>query len=141
MGLFANDIWWLLKTTIINLSPSFIKEYFYNSLLVTLPNPGSTYVMPIVAPLAGIFLTYGSNVIFQFLQEQKDKKFLRETFGTYISPDLIDKMYEEKQAPKLGGVQDYHTAFFSDIQNFSTFSEQLEPEKMVKLMNLSLIHI
>ena len=64
-----------------------------------------------------------------------DKKFLRETFGTYISPDLIDKMYEEKQAPKLGGVQDYHTAFFSDIQNFSTFSEQLEPEKMVKLMN------
>ena len=60
---------------------------------------------------------------------------MRETFGTYISPDLIDKMYEEKQAPKLGGVQDYHTAFFSDIQNFSTFSEQLEPEKMVKLMN------
>ena len=91
--------------------------------------------MPIVAPLTGIFLTYGSNVIFQFLHEQKDKKFLRETFGTYISPDLIDKMYEEKQAPKLGGVQDYHTAFFSDIQNFSTFSEQLEPEKMVKLMN------
>ena len=34
--------------------------------------------MPIVAPLAGIFLTYGSNVIFQFLHEQKDKKFLRE---------------------------------------------------------------
>ena len=108
---------------------------FYNSLLVRLPAPGSTYVMPIVAPLAGIFLTYGSNVIFQFLHEQKDKKFLRETFGTYISPDLIDKMYKEKQAPKLGGVQDYHTAFFSDIQNFSTFSEQLEPEKMVKLMN------
>ena len=91
--------------------------------------------MPIIAPLAGIFLTYGSNVIFQFLHEQKDKKFLKETFSTYISPDLIDKMYEEKQAPKLGGVQDYHTAFFSDIQNFSTFSEELEPEKMVRLMN------
>ena len=33
----------------------------------------------------------------------KKTKVLRETFGTYISPDLIDKMYEEKQAPKLGG--------------------------------------
>ena len=44
-------------------------------------------------------------------------------------------MYEEKQAPKLGGVEGYHTAFFSDIQNFSTFSEVLEPEKMVALMN------
>ena len=68
-----------------------------------------TYVMPIVAPIAGIFLTYGSNVIFQFLHEQKDKKFLKETFGTYISPDLIDEMYEQKQAPKLGGVQESST--------------------------------
>ena len=135
LGLFANDIWWIFKTALINIFPNSFNEYFYDSLLVSLPEPGSTYVMPIVAPLAGIFLTYGSNVIFQFLHEQKDKKFLRETFGTYISPDLIDKMYEDKQAPKLGGVQDYHTAFFSDIQNFSTFSEQLEPEKMVKLMN------
>ena len=135
LGLFANDIWWMFKTALINIFPNSFNEYFYDSLLVSLPDPGSTYVMPIVAPLAGIFLTYGSNVIFQFLHEQKDKKFLRETFGTYISPDLIDRMYEDKQAPKLGGVQDYHTAFFSDIENFSTFSEQLEPEKMVKLMN------
>jgi len=135
LGLFANDLWWMLKTTLINILPSAVHEYFYDSLLVKLPRPGSTYVMPLVAPLAGVFFTYSSNIIFQFLHEQKDKKFLKETFGTYISPDLIDKMYEQKQAPKLGGVQDYHTAFFSDIQNFSTFSEKLEPEKMVKLMN------
>jgi len=44
-------------------------------------------------------------------------------------------MYEEKQAPKLGGVEGHHTAFFSDIQDFSTFSEVLEPERMVSLMN------
>ena len=135
LGLFANDIWWMLKTSLASILPNFLHNVFYENLLVKLPDPGSTYVMPIVAPIAGIFFTYGSNVIFQFLHEQKDKKFLKETFGTYISPDLIDKMYSEKQAPKLGGVQDYHTAFFSDIQNFSTFSEQLEPEKMVKLMN------
>ena len=135
LGLFANDIWWMLKTSLASILPNFLHDVFFENLLVKLPDPGSTYVMPIVAPIAGIFFTYGSNVIFQFLHEQKDKKFLKETFGTYISPDLIDKMYSEKQAPKLGGVQDYHTAFFSDIQNFSTFSEQLEPEKMVKLMN------
>ena len=135
LGLFANDIWWMLKTSLASILPNFLHNVFYEDLLVKLPDPGSTYVMPIVAPIAGIFFTYGSNVIFQFLHEQKDKKFLKETFGTYISPDLIDKMYSEKQAPKLGGVQDYHTAFFSDIQNFSTFSEQLEPERMVKLMN------
>jgi len=44
-------------------------------------------------------------------------------------------MYEEKQEPKLGGDAGIHSAFFSDIQNFSSFSEVMEPENMVRLMN------
>ena len=135
MGMFANDYWWFWKSSISSLLPSSIHKLFYDQLQVTLPSPGQSYVMPIIAPLAGLTLTYASNIIFQFLHEQQDKKFLRETFGTYISPEVLDKMYEEKQAPKLGGVEGYHTAFFSDIQNFSTFSEALEPERMVALMN------
>mgnify|MGYP002634929366 FL=1 len=135
MGMFANDYWWFWKSTVANFLPESIHEVFYDQLQVALPAPGESFIMPIIAPIAGLMFTYSSNIIFQFLHEQKDKKFLRETFGTYISPDVLDKMYEEKQAPKLGGVEGYHTAFFSDIQNFSTFSEALDPERMVALMN------
>ena len=133
MGMFANDYWWFWKSTISNIIPNSLHDTFYDELQVNLPGPGESYVMPIIAPIAGLVFTYASNIIFQFLHEQKDKKFLRNTFGTYISPEVLDKMYEEKQAPNLGG--GYHTAFFSDIQNFSTFSEALEPERMVALMN------
>jgi len=135
MGMFANDYWWFWKSTLATILPDALYDKFYDQLQVVLPGPGESYVVPIVAPLAALMLTYASNIIFQFLHEQKNKKFLRETFGTYISPEILDKMYEEKQAPKLGGVEGYHTAFFSDIQNFSTFSEALEPERMVALMN------
>ncbi|MEL1230640.1 MAG: adenylate/guanylate cyclase domain-containing protein, partial [Candidatus Neomarinimicrobiota bacterium] len=135
MGMFANDYLWFWKSIISSILPSGIHELFYDQLQVTLPEPGESYVMPIIAPISGLALTYASNIIFQFLHEQQDKKFLRETFGTYIAPKVLDKMYEEKQAPKLGGVEGHHTAFFSDIQNFSTFSEALEPERMVALMN------
>ena len=121
MGLFMDDILYLPK--------SFFSE------MSTLPEIGESYVMPIIAPISVIFLTYSSNMIYQFFHEQKDKKFLKSTFGAYISPDLIDQMYEQKTAPQLGGVEDWHTAFFSDIQSFSSFSEKLEPEKMVHLMN------
>ena len=134
-GLFTNDMWWMIKAPISKVLPLSLHDYFYNRLQVSLPKPGETFVLPIVAPIAGIIITYASNVVFQFLHEQQDKKFLRETFGTYIAPKVLDKMYEEKQAPQLGGVMGYHTAFFSDIQNFSTFSEVLEPERMVALMN------
>ena len=135
MGMFANDNWWFWKSTVASLLPDSLHEKYYDQLQVVLPGPGESYMMPIVAPLAGLVFTYASNIIFQFLNEQQDKKFLRETFGTYIAPKVLDKMYEEKQAPKLGGVEGHHTAFFSDIQNFSTFSEVLEPERMVALMN------
>ena len=135
MGMFANDNWWFWKSTVASLLPGGLHEKYYDQLQVVLPGPGESYMMPIVAPLAGLVFTYASNIIFQFLHEQQDKKFLRETFGTYIAPKVLDKMYEEKQAPKLGGVEGHHTAFFSDIQNFSTFSESLEPTRMVALMN------
>ena len=135
MGLFANDYFWFWKSTLSNILPDFIHSHFYESLQVNLPASGQSFIMPIVAPISGLVLTYSSNIIFQFLHEQQDKKFLRDTFGTYISPEVLDKMYEEKQAPTLGGIEGHHTAFFSDIQNFSTFSEVLEPEKMVAIMN------
>ena len=94
---------------------------FYLILLITILFAISNYLlMPLIN---------------KYRDEKQDKKFLRETFGTYIAPKVLDKMYEEKQAPKLGGVEGHHTAFFSDIQDFSTFSEVLEPERMVALMN------
>lgn len=121
-GLFMNDIWWMFKLIV-------------NKSAISLPGFGESIVFPIVAPLAVIGVTYVTNVLYRFLNEQKDKKFLKNTFGTYISPQLIDQMYKEKQVPQLGGVAGYHTAFFTDIQNFSTFSEVMKPEDMVKLMN------
>ena len=134
-GMFTNDYWWLLKSMFMKILPHDVVDKYYAVFQSGLPEPGDTFILPIVAPIVGIVLTYSGNVIYQFLHEQKDKKFLKATFGTYIAPKIIDKMYEEKQAPKLGGVEGYHTAFFSDIQNFSTFSEALEPERMVALMN------
>ena len=121
-GAFVNDYLWIFKT-------------LFASDSIALPGNGESYVLPMVAPIVGIGITYVSNILYRFLNEQKDKKFLKDTFGAYISPELIDQMYEEKQEPKLGGDAGYHTAFFSDIQSFSAFSEVMEPEAMVRLMN------
>ena len=128
-GAFMNDNWWMVKIT---LGKMFSNDGWFQ---IELPGIGESYVLPLVAPIAGVMITYVSNVLYRFLNEQKDKRFLKSTFGAYISPELIDQMYEEKQEPKLGGDAGIHSAFFSDIQNFSSFSEVMEPENMVRLMN------
>ena len=134
-GMFVGDIFWLIK----NIFSFFMTESFIAQnpelILSPLPKVGESLMIPIVSPLVGLVVTYFGIVLYDFIIEQQDKKFLKSTFGAYISPDLIDQMYEDKQEPKLGGQAGYHTAFFSDIQSFSSFSEILEPEKMVSLMN------
>jgi len=87
---------------------------------------------PLIFSNAVIFL---SIVVFKVLTEEKDKKFLKTTFSSYLAPELIDEMYRKKTIPTLGGEARAVTAFFTDIQGFSTFSEKLTAQQLVELLN------
>jgi adenylate cyclase len=56
-------------------------------------------------------------------------------FGSYVSPELVERMVDSGEEPGLGGEKSRISAFFSDIQGFSSFSEKLEPEDLVELIN------
>ena len=108
-GLFVDDLSWFLKDIMISVLPKdFVKEN-YSWFTIDLPVMQSSLVVPMVAPIMGVLVTYLANILYSFLVEQKDKKFLKSTFGQYISPQLIDKMFENKQVPKLGGETGVHT--------------------------------
>ena len=92
-------------------------------------------VWEIVRPTLAMSLTQLSVFSYTFLILDKDKRFLRQTFGTYISPALIDKMIIEKTEPQLGGQEGMHTAFFSDIEGFTGISEKMNAGDLVKLLN------
>ena len=85
----------------------------------------------------GITMTIGylGITVYNYIQEEKNKQFLKESFGTYVSPELIEQMYESGEEPSLGGEEGYHTAFFTDIQSFSAFSEKLTASELVFLLN------
>jgi len=93
----------------------------------------------IVTNISLIFIqaltTYGFLLLYRYFIEEKDNRFLINTFKSYISPELIDSMYKAKELPSLGGETRFMTAFFSDVQGFSTFSEQLTPAELVNWLN------
>ena len=95
-----------------------------------------THVLwPVVAPTcAGLSTTFvGLGVM--LVLEQKAKGRLKGMFGSYVSQDLVDQMVESGEEPSLGGQETKITAFFSDVQAFSSFSELLTPTGLVDLMN------
>ena len=48
-------------------------------------------------------MIFGGIIVFKVLTEQKDKKFLKSTFSSYLAPEIIDEMYKNKTMPTLGG--------------------------------------
>ncbi|MDD3180263.1 MAG: adenylate/guanylate cyclase domain-containing protein [Opitutaceae bacterium] len=92
-------------------------------------------VLPMAAPLGAALSTSFAGVIWQLIVEEKQKGRIKNMFGTYLSPELVNRMVESAEDPKLGGHEEVITAYFSDIQSFSTFSEKMNPAQLVELMN------
>jgi len=88
-----------------------------------------------VYPVIGIILLYASLTTYHFLVEERNKRFLHSTFSSYLSPDLINDMVSSETMPELGGEARVITAYFTDIQSFSVFSEKLTAHQLVELLN------
>ncbi|MFW5837787.1 MAG: CHASE2 domain-containing protein, partial [Desulfovibrionaceae bacterium] len=86
-------------------------------------------------PLLTLGLNFALLTLLKFYHEESQKKFLHATFASYLSPELIDKMFAAKKMPELGGEARTITAYFTDIQGFSSFSEKLTAHQLVELLN------
>lgn len=87
-------------------------------------------------PVLVMIFSFASIMAYRYMTEEKDRKFLHSTFKTYLAPELIDQMYTKHTFPKLGGEERVLSAYFTDIQSFSTFSEKLgSPTRLVELLN------
>lgn len=93
------------------------------------------FVLPFVVPAGSAFSTGLVGLMWRVVLSEKQKGRIKGMFGTYLSPTLVNKMVDSGEEPQLGGVEAKITAFFSDVQGFSGFSEQLTPPQLVKLMN------
>ena len=91
--------------------------------------------LPVIAPLGSILTFWSLGTVYQLIVERRQRLRLKRVFGNYLSPELVSTMLKQQDDPQLGGVERNLTAFFSDIQSFSTFSELLDPKSLVTLMN------
>ena len=80
-------------------------------------------------------LIFGVFIGFRVLTEEENVKFIRNTFSKFVSKDVVDELLNNPDAISLGGAKKEVSVFFSDVRGFTTISEQLGPEELVKLLN------
>ena len=93
------------------------------------------WVLPITAPVGATVMTSMIAAGWQLVDEQRSKSRMKKLFGTYVSPELVEQMVKTGESPRLGGVEEEITAYFSDIQDFTEIAEHLPPDKLVELVN------
>ncbi len=94
----------------------------------------STYI-DLLFPSLSIFITFVLLTAMRFLSSEKEKSFINNAFSHYLSKDVIKQILDDPSKLQLGGEMKYMTAMFTDIQSFSTFSEKLTPQDLVRLLN------
>lgn len=65
-------------------------------------------------------------------------KFIRQTFGRYLSDELVASLLETPEGLRLGGETRKVTILMSDLRGFTSLAERLSPEQVVTLLNIYL---
>ena len=86
-------------------------------------------------PLISLILSMIAIEAIAFNIQEKSGKFMRETFSSYMSEDLLNQLIANPDSLKLGGEKKELSILFSDIRGFTTISESMSPEKLIKILN------
>jgi adenylate cyclase len=95
------------------------------------------YILNILYPLSLLPIIYIGNIVCQTVAEQSDKRFVKDLFGRYVSPQVANEILSlaDSDTLTLGGEQREVTILFADIREFTQLSERLSPEALVNMLN------
>jgi len=93
------------------------------------------YQLDVAMPALGLLGTFLVSMTYNYFVTGRRGRMVRGMFQKYMSPELVAKLIEDPEAIKLGGERRELTAFFSDLANFTSLSEKVEPEELMVIIN------
>jgi adenylate cyclase len=96
----------------------------------------SGLILNATRPLLAVILSTIGAVACGYLLEHRERRRMRDIFTRFVPRDVVDDVIERTDDDlRLGGVRRDGTVMFTDLRGFTTFSEQLEPEQVVGVVN------
>jgi len=98
-------------------------------------------LIPVVYPLIALGLAFVAITIHQFFTEERQRMFTKKAFQQYVSPEVVERIMEDPKALQFGGQMRELTVLFSDIRDFTTFTERHDPHLVVAMLREYLTHM
>lgn len=93
-------------------------------------------IVDLIWPVFAMVVAYLAVLAYRNFTEFAEKRKLKTAFSRYVSPELAEEITEKPDMLKLGGERRNITALFLDIENFTNLSEGLEPQEVVRVINV-----
>lgn len=100
--------------------------------------PDTSTVFPIVSLMLLTFIAYLTASLYIYFIRERKSRLLKIAFGSYVSPEVVDQIIKNSNRMQLGGEKKQLTVLFSDIRGFTSYSEGLDPQQIVAVLNLYL---
>ncbi|MFI5331899.1 MAG: adenylate/guanylate cyclase domain-containing protein [Desulfobaccales bacterium] len=84
-----------------------------------------------VAHLAQSFNNLGK----QLIEYMEKRDFIRDTFGRYVTQEVVKKLLEDKTALELGGETREVSIVMSDLRGFTALIADMQPEQVITFLN------
>jgi adenylate cyclase len=83
----------------------------------------------------GVVLVYAGNILGHYFMEAREKRWLRQAFGRYVAPSVVEAITTRPDLLELGGEELETTVLFADLEGFTRLSESMPTQTLIKLLN------
>ncbi len=90
----------------------------------------------VVRPTYCIFFGFAITALQKFLTEQREKNKIRGLFRRFVDEPVIQILTEKREIDEKTAERKVLTVMFADIRGFTSLSEKLPPEEVLKMLNI-----
>jgi adenylate cyclase len=134
VALLAATLVYLSNSALIYTLSAIALGLAYSSLTWTLFRQGGVW-QAMVAPLVAGTLSFTGSTLTRYATEGREKGRYRKTLLKYISPQLVNTIMQDVAWEDLRAEKRTLTVLFSDIRGFTSISEKMPPEVVIKTLN------
>jgi len=95
------------------------------------------HTMNILREMIPVVRTLNHVLIYlQAMKQRRESDQMKFAFSKYVSAEVVDSLIKNPESANLGGKKANLSVIFTDLQEFTSLSETLDPEKLVKILNM-----
>ncbi|MBI5417015.1 adenylate/guanylate cyclase domain-containing protein [Candidatus Poribacteria bacterium] len=125
-AIFLRHFKWLFVVILIAISYMLFAFYQFDA---------HSTLMSVIPNITAIILNFILIAVYHYIEKEKEAKKIQAIFASYVTPLLAKEILEHPEKAGLHGETREMTVLFSDIRNFTVFSENRTPREVVDMLN------